>query len=175
MAVEIAVRVHAIAQLFNSIDPSPFRERDIDASVEEFLVGWVRELPADTPVRVTVHLPSAEALKPEAAGIGEAFANYFAYRAQVVRRELRELFRVGRLTLGIGLVALVTCLVASQIAATTIPQPVVARVIEEGLIIVGWVSNWRPIEIYLYEWLPLRRRVRLFERLAAAEITVRPV
>jgi hypothetical protein len=52
---------------------------------------------------------------------------------------------------------------------------VIARVVEEGLIIVGWVSNWRPIEIYLYEWLPLRRRIRLFERLAAAQVTVLPV
>ena len=48
-----------------------------------------------------------------------------------------------------------------------------ARVLEESLIIVGWVANWRPIEIYLYDWLPIRRRIRLFERIAAAKVEVK--
>jgi len=42
---EIAIRVRTIAQLFNSFDPSPFRERDIDDDVEAFIYDWVRELP----------------------------------------------------------------------------------------------------------------------------------
>jgi hypothetical protein len=50
---------------------------------------------------------------------------------------------------------------------------VVAGVLEESLIIVGWVANWRPIEIYLYDWLPIRRRIKLFRRIAAAPVTVR--
>ena len=43
---DVAIRARAIGQLFNSLDPSPFREKDLDAGVEEFLTGWVRELPA---------------------------------------------------------------------------------------------------------------------------------
>jgi len=43
-----------------------------------------------------------------------------------------------------------------------------------GLIIVGWVANWRPIEIFLYEWWPLAQQRRLRERIAAARVEVRP-
>ncbi len=50
----------------------------------------------------------------------------------------------------------------------------VARVLEQSLIIVGWVANWRPIEIYLYDWLPIRRRIVLFRRVSAAPLQVRP-
>jgi hypothetical protein len=170
---EIAVRARAIGQLFNSLDPSPFREKDLDAGVEEFLVGWVRELPHGTPFTIVVHLPPEEATKPEARRIGEAFSHYFTYRAQIAERELRELFRVGRRFLGIGLVVLAACLVASQTLAKLLPNAVAARVVEESLIIVGWVANWRPIEIYLYDWLPIRRRIRLFERIAAAKVEVK--
>src|SRR5665647_2629191 len=95
-SIEIAVRTHSIGHLFNSFDPSPFREKDLDAGVEDFLVSWVRELPVGAPFTIVVHLPSDEAAKPDAAGIGEAFAHYFEYRAEASVRELRELFRIGR-------------------------------------------------------------------------------
>lgn len=172
-ATEIAIRTRTIAQLFNSFDPSPFREKDIDTGVEEFLTSWVRELPANAAISIAIHLPPEEAAKPEAAQIGEAFAHYFQYRAEVAEHELRELFRVGRRFLGIGVVVLIACLIASQVAAAAIPNPVVAGVLEESLIIVGWVANWRPIEIYLYDWLPIRRRIKLLRRIAAAPVAVR--
>jgi hypothetical protein len=170
---EISIRTHTIGHLFNSFDPSPFREKDLDAGVEEFVTSWVRELPPGAPFRIVVHLPADEAARPEAAGIADAFAHYFRYRAAVGDHELRELFRVGRRSLGIGVAVLIACLVASQIAAAAIPNRVVARVIEESLIIVGWVANWRPIEIYLYDWLPIRRRIKLYHRLAAAPLVVK--
>jgi hypothetical protein len=159
---EIAVRVRLIGQLFNSLDPSPFREKDLDDRIDEFVVGWARELPYTAPFRIVVELPLEEAAKPEAAKIPEAFANYFRHRAAVARRELRELFRVGRQSLLIGIVVLTVCLAGSQAA-------------EESLIFVGWVANWRPLEIYLYDWWPIRRRINLLRRIAAAPVQVRPI
>ncbi|HTT47279.1 MAG TPA: hypothetical protein VMG39_04660 [Pseudolabrys sp.] len=170
---EIAIRVRTISQLFNSLDPSPFREKDLDADTEEFVISWARELPVGAPFAITVELPPEEAAKPEAAKIGEAFANYFQHRADIARLELRELFRVGWRSLAIGLVVLIACLVGSQIVAGMIGNAVVARVLEESLIIVGWVANWRPIEIYLYDWWPIRRRILLYRRIAVAPLNVR--
>ncbi len=100
---EITIRVRTIAQLFESLDPSPFRERDLDLHVDEFVVGWVRELPRGVPFTIAVELPAEEAVKPEARRIGEAFANYFRHQAQAADRDLKELFRVGRRFLVIGL------------------------------------------------------------------------
>jgi len=36
----IELRVNEIAQLFHTLDPFPFRERDLDREAEEFIVGW---------------------------------------------------------------------------------------------------------------------------------------
>jgi hypothetical protein len=36
----------------------------------------------------------------------------------------------------------------------------------EGMSIVGWVAMWRPLEIFLYEWMPIRRRCRMLAKLA---------
>jgi hypothetical protein len=170
---EIAIRVRTVMQLFNSLDPSPFRERDLDPHTEEFVVGWARELPHGAPFTIAVELPAEEAARPEAAEFGDAFANYFHLRAEAADRDLRELFRVGWRSLAIGLVVLVACLVSSQVVAKMLRNDVVARVLEESLIIVGWVANWRPLEIYLYDWWPIRRRILLYRRIAAAPVQVR--
>jgi len=172
---EIAIRLRTVASLFNSFDPSPFREKDIDAEVESYIVGWVRELPRGTTFTIAVYLPPEEAAKPEAARVPEAFAHYFSYRANVAVQDLRELFRIGRRSAVIGLLMLIGCLAASQLAANMLPHGVLARVLEEGLIIIGWVANWRPIEIYLYDWLPIRRRIQLNRRIAAAKIEVKTI
>ena len=169
----IALRTATIAHLFSSFDPSPFRQKDLDAGVEEFITGWVRELPPAETFEIVVHLPQSEAALPDAARIPEAFAHYFTDRALHAEQDMRELFRVGRRFLAIGIMVLIACLTASQIAAAIIPNKVLAGVLEESLIIVGWVANWKPIEIYLYDWVPIRRRINLYRRLAAAPIRVR--
>lgn len=85
---EIAIRVRTIMQLFNSLDPSPFRERDLDPHTEEFVVGWARELPFGAPFVIVVEMPAEEAARPEATRLGQAFANYFQQRAEVADRDL---------------------------------------------------------------------------------------
>jgi len=61
----VELRVEKIAQLFHSLDPFPFREKDLDNDVEEFIVGWARELPPDKPLGIVIHLPETEASTSE--------------------------------------------------------------------------------------------------------------
>ena len=168
----IRIRLDHTSQLFNMLDPFPFRERDLDPSAEEHIVGWASELPVRRPIRIVIHLPRAEASTSEAQGLGDALAHFFGYRATAVSRELSELFRHGRLSLLIGLAVLGVCLALAQVADGLLSYGPLTRFIGEGLIILGWVANWRPIEIFLYDWWPLAQRRKLFRRLAAAQVIV---
>ena len=82
--------------------------------------------------------------------------------------------RLGRF-LGIGLVVLGLCFIA--IRALDLPPDAspLLRIAEQSLLILGWVANWRPIEIFLYEWLPLYRQIRLYDRIAAAQVALQPI
>jgi hypothetical protein len=112
-----------------------------------------------------VHLPEKQLALPEAKNIGPAITRFFSYRAQVIGLELKELFRIGRRSLAIGATILVISIIASQsVAANLQPRPL-GKVIEESLLIFAWVANWRPIEIFLYEWWPIARRRDLYRRL----------
>jgi hypothetical protein len=100
----------------------------------------------------------------------EAFANHFGYRARRIGGDMQELFAFGRLSLVIGLGVLTLCVVAARSALAVIGDANLARVVSEGLLILGWVANWRPIELFLYDWWPIMRRRRLYQRLAAASV-----
>ena len=169
----IELRLTDISQLFDTLDPFPFPERDLDKDVEEFIVGWARELPRDHPLDIVVHVPASEIKMHNGKDIGAAMSRYFEYRASVIGRDLKELFRVGRLSLVIGLTVLGLTLTATQVIAGRISATPVGRFLEESLIIVGWVANWRPIEIFLYDWWPIVRRRNLYRRLAAASIELK--
>src|SRR6202045_2556439 len=169
----IEIRIEKIAQLFHSLDPFPYREKDLDDDVEEFIVGWARELRPDKPLRIIVHLPETEASTPEAHDLGVAFAQYFGYRARVIGLDLNELFSAGRRAMAIGFTVLSFSVITGETVVNLAPGPM-GRVIEESLLIFGWVANWRPIEIFLYDWWPTVGRRNLYQRLSAAHVKLRP-
>jgi hypothetical protein len=170
----IEIRVEKVSRLFDTLDPLPFRQRDLDRHAEEFIVGWARELPWDQPIIVLVHLPSAEAATQAAEQLHESLKRYFDYRAEATTLELNELFRIGRWSLVVGITVLAVCLAIGQAVTGRLGPGYFGRFVEEGAIILGWVANWKPIEIFLYEWWPIIRRRNLYRRLALARVEVRP-
>ena len=173
IASPIEVRVENISQLFDTLDPYPFPERDLDSDAEEYIVGWARELPHDAPICIVIHMPAAEVAKQDVKTLTTALNRYFTYRAGVALRDLNELFRVGRVSLLIGVAVLALCITAARFAAAFFGDDPVGRFVQESLIILGWVANWKPIEIFLYDWWPLLRRRNLYRRLSEASVQVK--
>lgn len=171
----IEIRLGEVAQLFHSLDPFPFRDKDLDKDAEEFIVGWARELPTDQPLKIVVQLPQRQASLPEAREIHAALARYFAYRARVLSLDLNELFRVGRRAVVIGFTVLAFSVAASHMVSQSLGPRPIGRILEESLLLFGWVANWRPIEIFLYDWWPIIRQRNLYRRLAQAEVELRPL
>jgi hypothetical protein len=101
----IELRLNNVGQLFNTMDPSPVHERDLDHDAEEFILSWAREHEKDSELLIRVVLRQPE--DAEAARlVRESIQHYFGYRARIARRDLAELFREGRTALLIGLLFL---------------------------------------------------------------------
>jgi hypothetical protein len=170
----IEIRVSEIAQLFHTLDPFPFREKDLDQEAEEYIVGWARELPAKRPFKIVIHFPDDDRQMEAAHELREAFARYFTGRAAVTQGDLNELFRIGRRSLAIGVPILIVCLLSAQLVAGYLAEAPFRRVVEESFLILGWVANWRPLEIFLYDWWPIAFRRDLYRRLSTATVESRP-
>src|SRR5258708_24801600 len=154
----IEVHVGELKQLFNAIDPSPFRDK---------------ELPSDATLGLVVDLDREAGLPDEAAVLRDAIHEFVRQRAQAYRRRLGELFRVGRTSLVIGLFALASAIALGGFLAGLMKGSRIGEIVRESFTIGGWVSMWRPLEIFLYDWWPIRDEATLYDRLAAMPVRIR--
>jgi hypothetical protein len=169
----IQVHVAELKQLFNAIDPSSFREKDLDPAAEEFIVGWSRDAPRDARLALLVYLDRAAGLPNEAADLGDAIHEFFTAQAQRSRRRMRQLFRRGRISLLIALTFLGASIAIGDLLASWMNGSRFGEIVREGLLIVGWVAMWRPLEVFLYDWWPIGSDARQFDRLAAMPVGIR--
>ena len=171
----IDLHVTDILQLFDMMDPYPFRERDISGAVDEYIYDQAVGTPKSAPIAIFIHIPAAAADSEAARGLNAAFAGFFTGQADRAQHELSQLLRLGRQALMIGLLVLAACVVVGQVLYNLLAGTThLASIIMEGFMILGWVANWRPLEIFLYEWWPIAQKRNLYRRLASAPVTVVP-
>lgn len=166
----ISLKLHDVSQLFNSMDPSPFIEKDLDDDAEEFIVSWAQEFSADAPLKLRIYLEQWPIDDPKET-ITTAVHNYFTHRARITHLEFDRLLKQGRTSLIIGLAFLAVCLILSNVLLSQRPETW-AAIARESLTIAGWVAMWRPMQIYLYDWWPVRRRGRIYGKLGRMPIEV---
>ena len=168
----IEIRVAELRQLFNAIDPSPFRQRDLDPRAEQFIVDWASDLPMDSLWALVVHLDRPAGRADEAAALREAIHEYFGQRVVATRRKLRELFRRGRISLVIALAFLAASIAVGDAVAGYLEESRIGEFVREGFLIGGWVAMWRPLEVFLYDWWPIRADGRLLQRLSTMPVRI---
>jgi len=166
-SVTVRIHVRSLAQLFNSLDPSPFWDRDLDRGAAEFIEEEFSEKLSAHSWHLHVHTLEGSEL---VADLQPAIEHYYDRLAASARLKLRENLRAGELGLLAGITIFLLCMMARQVLAGFLHG--VPRILDEGLIILAWLALWRPTEALAYEWLPLYRRRRLYERLAGIRVTV---
>ncbi|MCX6926333.1 MAG: hypothetical protein NT154_24470 [Verrucomicrobia bacterium] len=152
---QIELKLRDVSQLFNTMDPSPFHEKDLDHDAEEFIVSWAREFPLDEPVALVVHQDALPQERDAQSMIQRAIHHYFGYRLEINRLEFRHLMQDGRRSLTTGLLFLAACLAISKF------------LVGEG------PGAFSAMEIYLYDWWPVRRRQKILRKLSRMPVEVR--
>jgi hypothetical protein len=162
----IRVRVASVAAFFNTIDPSPLEQRSLNVEVADWIEEWAEDLPVRAPVVIEVFI-DAGSDEDQRAAVRSAVHSHFEYRAWQTARSLHKLLRDGRFSLAFGVAALVVFNTAARLIDK---NHAVWGIAHEGLLVIGWVAMWRPLEIFLYQWWPMRRERRACQRLSDASI-----
>lgn len=105
------------------------------------------------------------------AVISQALKEHFEYKIERKKGEIRKHLRTARLFLIFGLIILSICLTVAHM----LPQSednLFALALREGIIIFGWVSMWRPLEVFIFDWYPHYDRIRYFRKIANAHVHV---
>jgi len=167
----LELRVRELAQLFNSMDPTPFHNKALDREAEAFIETWARSFSPTSRLHLTLHLQHMPPEGDPTTLVTEAVHNHFADKADLARRDLKDLFWQGRTSLLIGLAFVALCLLAAD-AIGQLGAGTAHTIARESLTIVGWVAMWRPMQLFLYDWWPLARRIGTYKALARAHVKV---
>ena len=167
----LELHVREVGQLFNSLDPAPFLNKDLDRTCEAFIESWALVIPHKSRLHLTIHVEQLESAAQASELLAEAIHNYYGYKVELVRSELRQLLRQGRTSLAIGLAFVCACLLLAEGIGTVVAGPT-KDIVRESLTIIAWVAMWRPVQIFLYDWWPLKGRIKVFDNLCFARVSV---
>ncbi len=166
----IEVRVKSPRQLFDVRDPAPFYERDLDDDFVEYILSSAQEFSISTAFKVMIYVEEKESKDLTKESIKEAIHSHLSYQIDLQKSNLKRFLKRAQLFLLIGTVVLAVCLFSAQKMGA--PEGGWG-ILREGLIIFGWVSLWKPIELVLFDWYPLYEKLRLFKKLLKTEIEIR--
>jgi hypothetical protein len=165
----IEVHLQKLDKLFDTMDPSPLREKDLHPNVAEHIVESARELPRRTPLALILYVDQAASDTQDDKCVGEATRAYFTHLSEKSRRQLRLHLRRGVISLFIGLAVLALALVGSKLLG----EGTIASTIRESLDIGGWVALWRPMEMFLYDWWPMLGDRFFYRRLGRMPVQIK--
>lgn len=164
----IDVRLRDPAQLFESLDPSPFRDKALDRDAEAYLIECAGELPAREPFGLRLHGPSSLAEHIDAITVG--LHQHFALALAQAQRRHRRRARVARMAILFGLGVLGGALLLRQLLSDW--GRAAAEVLAEGLLILAWVALWRPAEMLIFDSWEQREEMRVLQELGRAPVAL---
>ena len=170
-SILIEIKLSSVLQLFNSFDPAPFHEKELDSDAEHYIVDTVSEFPKKTRFKIIIYLPADIAGTERAMKIPLAIHNHFQYKMLVAERKFRSHFRHGRSTLLIGLIFLMIALLARQLVSS-LDNHIIAQLFADALLIIGWAAMWEPITVLLYQLWPIIQMKKTYEKISTMEIDI---
>lgn len=157
--------------LFVARPADPLRGRFEDRSGIENLLDSVA--PSRDLLHVRIALTRGDGGEATGEDIAEAIAGYADARLDRVATELARIRRLAFKELAFGLAFLAFCLLASSLlAGVEITPDWLGDFFVEGLIIIGWIALWHPVDMLFFERLPLIRQRRILHRLRGVQVEV---
>ena len=170
-SILIEIKLSSVLQLFNSFDPAPFHEKELDSDAEHYIVDTVSDFPKKTRFKIIIYLPADITGTERAMKIPLAIHNHFQYKMLVAERKFRSHFRHGRSTLLIGLIFLMIALLARQLVSS-LDNHIIAQLFADALLIIGWAAMWEPITVLLYQLWPIIQMKKTYEKISRMEIDI---
>jgi len=168
----IEIKIQKVNQLFNSFDPSPFLEKDLDDDAFEYIVSAVSEHHIKVKQKIIIYIPKNQRSKMSEVEIRRAIHNFFEYKKILAERSIKLKLREGQLSFIVGITFLVICLGVGEYVKS-LAENALTYIVFEGLLIGGWVAMWKPISDILYEWWPIWKEKKIYKKISEMDIEFR--
>jgi hypothetical protein len=175
--VHASVPFRTIAHFYDADDPSPEERRELSDRAETQIFHEVLDAPKGSRKAICdqleISLPAGDLTPGRSDSIIAAIRSHFRLRSAAVRRDMRLTQRIGlrefRLTVAVCIPSFFGIAICSQFKGDP-----VAEVIEQVLVIFCWVTIWQPFQALVFDRWTLSGTAKVYEKIAAMDIRVRP-
>ncbi|MDB4984611.1 MAG: hypothetical protein JWM20_790 [Patescibacteria group bacterium] len=170
----IHLKVKVLDKIFDALDPEPIAFRKLDPDWVDYLIDEMNDRTGSKPVNLSLEIPSATLVGTSPLEVEESIRREFHEHVRMLERRLKEVLRIGRISLAFALCVLIIFTLLS-IASERLYLGIFQRFFSEGFVIIGWVALWRPVEALLYDWWPIIDERKKIRRLIAGKISVKSI
>jgi len=152
--------------VYSEWDFSPIFNRDLNEDLTQYLMECANEIPLKYKIVVRFFILNQEVDNLREAKSTLSFRNYFTYQLRKVKNKRLEVLGdiLKSLLLGVGL------LVLSSYVSQNSNMPSFGSILEQGLLIGGWVMIWEMFSATFFRMSRINRRLRLIDRLVKSEV-----
>lgn len=166
--VIIEIATDEIKYLYNNFDKhAPYVRKDLDPDLTDYLIDSAAEIGKEEFV---IHF-MLNKLEDEnlIERVKASVRNYFIYLIDRENRDMNKLLKMSMTYFLIGIAILSLSYWFNQ--GTLNIDTYFSHILTQGLNIAAWVSLWNAIATFLINWPPHRDLIRLYQRIAQAEIS----
>jgi hypothetical protein len=162
----VKVALDTYQDLFNKLDPSPIRRRDISPDLRAFLEDCSSEIPLKykTRINLVISHESKDALMERE--ISTSLKNYFSYVLNVDHNHIR----IKKLRAFKYMIFSITAIILAVLLRTWLPDAILSSVAIESVTIASWVFLWETISVNFIQMDELSMNQKKYQRLKSGDI-----
>lgn len=170
--VEMTLMLASLDQLLTTTDPETFHAKGVDDDAHTYIFGEANKYILTRPAHLLVSLPKKE-VRPETEKVVQTILhNFFAYQQLEAERSIHRMFWQGRISFVVAVLFILACMTLAFLIHDPDFSVFWRDIMVAGLTIAAWVALWQPIEIFLYDWWPIRRDIQVYRKLSQMDIRV---
>ena len=165
--VIIDISTHKVEDLFSKFDKkSHFLKKDLNQDLVDYIIECAREIGEE---RFLIRFNFESKIEDESVSrLQNSVKLFFAYLQEHEHRKMNEMFKKSAMLLFVG--AVIAALSIGMSQSEFMQKNIAFAVVSEGLTVAAWVSLWEALAIFLVKWMPYKKKVSLYKRIADAKI-----
>lgn len=165
-AYQIEVKINSYRDIFNDLDPSPLKKRDLDEQFIAYLDESSADIPLKYPIEICIHCPDRIKKEDMEGRIRLGVKRFYQYNFQKLKEEIKRLLVDALIYLIISIVSLSIFFYLSK----KISSNYFGDIIIEGFSIGGWVFLWEALALVAFKSRVQRKEKKRLLRILMSKI-----
>ena len=160
----IEIALDSYSDIFNDFDPSPFKRRDLNPDLFNYLEDCSTDIPLKYPIIIQFNIPKGMHLSSQEQRIKDGFKTYYSYLQFTEQNKYKTLFIQ---SIRNSLVAFLLLLIGLTLE---FHSNIIISALSNVIIIGGWVFIWQAISLMVFERNKYKYKILNYKRISDAPV-----